>query len=196
MKRLSIPEVLESLEGKSKEDVISILKENDTRSLRHVLYVAFSKDIVINLPETRPVDLKLSEKPVGLTDSNLYRESRKFRIFLKGNGYDNLPKAKVESLFIGILESIHSDESELLLQIFIDRCLKSPITYQDVLEAFPGLLPNIQEPPAKKETQKEVVKEEPKKSEKVTVYKDMADVYEKNKKKNKNRKSSKKKKSK
>ena len=141
MKRLSIPEVLESLEGKSKEDVISILKENDTRSLRHVLYVAFSKDIVINLPETRPVDLKLSEKPVGLTDSNLYRESRKFRIFLKGNGYDNLPKAKVESLFIGILESIHSDESELLLQIFIDRCLKSPITYQDVLEVFPGVLP-------------------------------------------------------
>ena len=196
MKRLSIPEVLESLEGKSHEDVISILKKNDTRSLRHVLYVAFSKDIVINLPETRPVDLKLSENPVGLTDSNLYRESRKFRIFLKGNGYDNLPKAKVESLFIGILESIHSDESELLLQIFIDRCLKSPITYQDVLEAFPGLLPNIQEPPAEKETQKKVVKEEPKKSEKETVYKDISDVYEKNKKKNKNRKSSRKKKSK
>ena len=104
MKRLSIPEVLKSLENKSQEDIINILKKNDTRSLRHVLYVAFSKDIVINLPETRPVDLKLSENPVGLTDSNLYRESRKFRIFLKGNGYDNLPKAKVESLFIGILE--------------------------------------------------------------------------------------------
>ena len=83
MRRMSIPEVLESLEGKSQEDVISILRENDTRSLRHVLYVAFSKDIVINLPETRPDDIKLNEVGVGLTDSNLYRESRKFRIFLK-----------------------------------------------------------------------------------------------------------------
>ena len=73
MKRLSIPEVLQSLEGKSQEDVVNILKENDTRSLRHVLYIAFSKDIVINLPETRPTDLKLSEVAVGLTDSNLYR---------------------------------------------------------------------------------------------------------------------------
>lgn len=157
MNRLSIPEVLKSLEGKSQEDIISILRKNDTRSLRHVLYVAFSKDIVINLPETRPDGVKLSEVGVGLTDSNLYRESRKFRIFLKGNGYDNLPKTKIESLFIGILESIHSDESELLLQIFIDRSLKSSLTYQNVLEAFPGLLPNIQEPH---------VKEEPKKSEK------------------------------
>ena len=188
MKRLSIPEVLKSLENKSQEDIINILKKNDTRSLRHVLYVAFSKDIIINLPETRPVDLKLSENPIGLTDSNLYRESRKFRIFLKGNGYDNLPKAKVESLFIGILESIHSDESELLLQIFIDRCLKSSVTYQNVLEAFPGLLPNIQEPPT--------VKEEPKKIERTVVYKDMADVYEKNKKKSEKKTKTKKKSSK
>ena len=173
MRRMSIPEVLESLEGKSQEDVISILRENDTRSLRHVLYVAFSKDIVINLPETRPDDIKLNEVGVGLTDSNLYRESRKFRIFLKGNGYDNLPKTKVESLFIGILESIHSDESELLLQIFIDRSLKSSLTYQNVLEAFPGLLPNIQEPHVKKEKLEEVVKEEPKKSENSTVYEEL-----------------------
>ena len=194
MKRLSIPEVLEALEGKSHEEVVTKLRVEDTRTLRHVLYIAFSRDIVINLPETRPTDFKLNEIPVGLTDSNLYRESRKFRIFLKGNGYDNLPKPKLEDLFIGILESIHFDESELLLQIFIDRCLKSSLTYQDVLEAFPGLLPNIQEPLVKNESREEVLKEEPEQSENKISYKNLSDVYEKNKKKNKNKKPSKKKK--
>jgi len=181
MKRLSIPEVLQSLEGKSHEEIVDILKKNDTRSLRHVLYVAFSKDIDINLPETRPVDIKLSEVDVGLTDSNLYRESRKFRIFLKGNGYDNLPKTKVENLFIDILESIHSDESELLLQIFIDRSLKSSLSYQDVLKAFPGLLPDIQDT---------IVEES-------ESFKNLSEVYEKkSEKKTKTKKKSSKKKSK
>ena len=49
MSRLSIPEVLKLLEDKSQEEKIQILKSNDTRTLRTILYIAFSKKIKINL---------------------------------------------------------------------------------------------------------------------------------------------------
>ena len=179
MKRLSIPEVLKSLEGKSHEEVVRKLRVEDTRALRLVLYLSFSKDLLILLPKERPEDLKLQEVPVGLSQSNLFRESRKLRIFVKGSGYDHLKTAKREQLFIELLESLHQDEAELVLQIMVDRELQSSITYNDVFHAFPGLLPEKSEekpkpkkvskpkkpkkkPAPKPEPKVEEVKEEPK----------------------------------
>ena len=145
MKRLSIPEVLKSLEGKSHEEVLKKLRVEDTRALRLILYLSFSENLLILLPAERPEDLKLQDVPVGLSQSNLFRESRKLRIFVKGSGYDHLKTAKREQLFIELLESIHQDEAELVLQIMVDRELQSSITYNDVFHAFPGLLPEKSE---------------------------------------------------
>ena len=145
MKRLSIPEVLKSLEGKSHEEIVNKLRVEDTRALRLILYLSFYKDLVILLPKERPEDLKLQDVPVGLSKSNLFRESRKLRIFVKGSGYDHLKTSKRESLFIELLESIHQDEAELVLQVMVDRELQSSITYNDVFHAFPGLLPEKSE---------------------------------------------------
>jgi len=163
MKRLSIPEVLKSLEGKSHEEVVRKLRVEDTRALRLVLYLSFSKDLLILLPTERPEDLKLQEVPVGLSQSNLFRESRKLRIFVKGSGYDHLKTSKRESLFIELLESLHQDEAELVLQIMVDRELQSSITYNDVFQAFPGLLPEKSEekPKPKKVSKPKVQKKKP-----------------------------------
>lgn len=163
MKRLSIPEVLKSLEGKSHEEVVRKLRVEDTRALRLVLYLSFSKDLLILLPTERPEDLKLQEVPVGLSQSNLFRESRKLRIFVKGSGYDHLKTSKRESLFIELLESLHQDEAELVLQIMVDRELQSSITYNDVFHAFPGLLPEKSEekPKPKKVSKPKVQKKKP-----------------------------------
>ena len=87
MKRMSIPEVLKSLEGKSQEEKIQILRFNESKALKQILFLAFSKDVKFNLPETRPGDFKLQEVPEGLSTSNLYRQARKMRIFVKGYGY-------------------------------------------------------------------------------------------------------------
>ncbi len=145
MKRLSIPEVLKSLEGKSHEEVVKKLRVEDTRALRLILYLSFSENLLILLPAERPEDLKLQDVPVGLSQSNLFRESRKLRIFVKGSGYDHLKTAKREQLFIELLESIHQDEAELVLQIMVDKKLQTSITYNDVFHAFPGLLPEKSE---------------------------------------------------
>ena len=215
MKRLSIPEVLEQLEGKSKEEKTQLLIENDTRALRQILYLAFSKDVKINLPDERP-ELKLKSIPEGLGESNLYQQARKLRIFIEGTGYDHLSDLKRETIFIQIIESLSSSESELLLQILIDKKIKSSLEYSDVSSSLPGLLPEIKKSKKKAEPVKvisepvvEEVKEEPKEEKKPEPepaveevkeepesYKNMSEFYEKHRKdnkKSKNKKSSKKK---
>ena len=200
MSRLSIPELLKNLEGKSGEEKRKLLLENDTRALRQILYLAFSKDVQINLPNERP-ELKLKEVPEGLGETNLVQQARKLRIFIKGTGYDHLSDLKRETIFIQILESLSSSESELLLQLLVDKKLKSSLEYIDVSSSFPGLLPEIKKPkkPKKKPepvveevsgenvieqlrergTVVEEVKEESK--EEPVVYKNLSEVYEKNK---------------
>ena len=166
MKRLSIPEILESLEGKSQEEKIKILRSNDTRSLRQILFLAFSKDVKFNLPDSRPEGVKIEDTPVGLSTNTLYKQARKLRIFVEGTGYDHLTPIKRENIFIEILESVHKSEAELLLQLLIDRDLKTSLEYEDVRLAYHGLLPQlVDSSKPKKESKpkpKPVIKEEPK----------------------------------
>ena len=198
MARLTIPEVLELLEDKSSNERTDILQKNDTKSLRHVLYSAFHPDVEFALPSERPNDLKIEETPVGISDNTLFQQSRKLKIFMKNTGYDHLSDSKREVLFMQILESIHSTEAELLLQICIDRDIKSSLTYREVLEAFPELLPEVAleqavipevapDPIATPEVSSDAEK---------PVYQDMDEFYDKNKpkKKSKSKKSSKSKK--
>ena len=203
MKRLSIPEILEQLEGKSKEEKTQLLIENDTRALRQILYLAFSKDVKINLPDERP-ELKLKSIPEGLGESSLYQQARKLRIFIEGTGYDHLSDLKRETIFIQIIESLSSSEAELVLQLLIDKKIKSSLEYSDVSSSLPGLLPEIKKskkPKKKPEPVVEEVKEEPEPvveevKEEPESYKNMSEFYEKHRKdnkKSKNKKSSKKK---
>ncbi len=206
MARLTIPEVLELLESKGSDERTTILQQNDTKSLRHILYSAFHPDVEFALPSERPNDLKIDETPVGISTNSLYQQSRKLKIFMKNTGYDHLSDSKREVLFMQILESIHSTEAELLLQICVDRDLKSSLTHQEISEAFPGLLPAVEieatpepaveieatpEPEVAVEPEPEVAVEPEK-----PVYQDMDEFYDKNKpkKKSKSKKSSKSKK--
>lgn len=164
MKRMSIPEVLEALEGKSHEEKIEILRSNDTRSLRQILFLAFSKNVKFNLPDSRPEGVKIEDAPIGLSTNTLYKQARKLRIFVEGTGYDHLTPIKRENIFIEILESVHKSEAELLLQLLIDRDLKTSLEYEDVRLAYHGLLPQLVDSsePKKKSEPKPVIKEEPK----------------------------------
>ncbi len=187
MKRLSIPEILNSTEGKSKEEKITILRNNSTRALRYILYTSFSESLEFNLPKTRPKDLKIEDQPVGLAYNSLYKQSRKLRIFIKNNGYDNVSENKRKQILLEMLESVDNDERELLLQILFDRKLKISLEYDVVKEAFPELLPEKQPEP------KPVIEEVKKES---VVYENMSDVYQKNKKKSEKKTKTKKKSSK
>ena len=42
MKRLSIPEIFDSLESKESAERVQILRQNDSKSLRQILHVSFN----------------------------------------------------------------------------------------------------------------------------------------------------------
>lgn len=154
MRTKSIPEILKECEKlESSEERVKYLKNNDTKTLRQVIYSAFHPDIDFVFPTTRP-DFTVNPGPVGVCESHLYREAKKIKYFIKNFTSSGTKMYKLENVFIEMLESLHETESELLLQICVDRNLQTDLKYEEVQQAFPDMLPLVERVVEKKEPQK------------------------------------------
>lgn len=137
-----IPEILQKAdEAKGKDEKIKILRDNDSQPLRAMLYLNYAKDIKWNLPEGEPPFKKDKQTPMGLSETNLYKETRRLYIWTKSDV--NLTKFKREHLFIEMLEGLHWTEAEMLCAIKDKQLQKKYKSIKEALvrEAFPGLLP-------------------------------------------------------
>ena len=144
MRTKSIPEILKECEKlESSEERVKYLKNNDTKTLRQVIYSAFHPDIDFVFPTTRP-DFTVNPGPVGVCESHLYREAKKIKYFIKNFTSSGTKMYKLENIFIEMLESLHETESELLLQICVDRKLQTNLKYEEVQQAFPDMLPFVE----------------------------------------------------
>ena len=144
MRTKSIPEILKECEElASSEDRVKYLKNNDSRTLRQVIYSAFHPDVDFVFPTTRP-DFTVNPGPVGVCESHLYREAKKLKYFIKNLTNPNTKIYKLENIFIQMLEALHETESELLLQICVDRNLQTKLKYEEVQRAFPDMLPFVE----------------------------------------------------
>ncbi len=158
MRTKSIPEILKECEKlESSDDRVKYLKNNDTKTLRQVMYSAFHPDVDFVFPATRP-DFTVNPGPVGVCETHLYREAKKIKYFIKNFTNPNTKSYKLENTFIEMLESVHETESELLLQICVDRNLQTDLKYEEVQRAFPDMLPLVE-----KVAEQIVEKEEPQK---------------------------------
>lgn len=153
MRTKTIPEILKECEQLSSKERTSFLKKNDSATLRQILYTAFHPNVEIILPNVRP-EYKKNPGPIGVCESHLYRESKKLKYFIKQFSYPGTKIYKLENTFIEILESLHETESELLLQICIDRKLKTKLKYDEIQKAFPEMLPVIEKPKKVKKSSK------------------------------------------
>ncbi len=154
MRTKSIPEILKECEKlESSEERVKYLKNNDTKTLRQVIYSAFHPDIDFVFPTTRP-DFTVNPGPVGVCESHLYREAKKIKYFIKNFTSSGTKMYKLENVFIEMLESLHETESELLLQICVDRNLQTDLKYEEVQLAFPDMLPLVERVVEKKEPKK------------------------------------------
>ena len=148
-----ISEVLQRVSNaKTKGKKVEILQEYKSPALTKLLLCNFSKNIEFVFPpgETpyRPLD-----RPKGIEHQMLISEHRKLDKFIKktvngvtyygcSNGTrPNIQQLKKESLWIQILESLHSEEAELL-DLVKDKKLtdRYKVTKQNVIDAFPELL--------------------------------------------------------
>lgn len=131
-------EVIESASKvKTKADKIKILRENDSWALRDVLRGTLDKKIEWQLPNTPPPYNKCEEYNAP---ANLLRKNKMFKYFIKTPNSHQMNQLKRESLFIGLLESIHPKDAELVVAMVSKKPFGGGITSKLVNEAFPNLL--------------------------------------------------------
>jgi hypothetical protein len=138
--RLLISEVLQKVSNaKTKAEKIKLLHEYNTQTLRSILIWNFDESVKSLLPEGE-VPYTPNEAPAGTEHTLLEQESKRFYYFV-ANGNANIPQVKRETMFIQMLEGLHSSEAELMV-LTKDKKLgkKYKITRACVEEAFPQIV--------------------------------------------------------
>lgn len=123
---------------KTDEDKISVLKQHENDALKTLFIWNFDPSVISVLP-TGPVPYRPNENPLGTDHSSLRREHKNLYHFVKG-GNDSLSTIRRETIFIQILESLHPNESEILVLVK-DKNLTSKykITKEIVEKAYPDI---------------------------------------------------------
>lgn len=130
-------EVLSEMGKKrTKEDKVKVLKSNESWALKDIIRGSIDSTVKWNLPPGVPPYTACQEHN---HPSNLLRENTKFKYFVKGGEGDKLPAVKRERIFIGLIESVHPKDAELVIAM-VNKEKPYGLTRPIVEEAFPGLL--------------------------------------------------------
>ena len=107
-------EILDKVhKAKTKDQKVSILKQNDSDGLRMVIKSSFDPKIEWAIPEGE-VPYRANDVPVGTEHTVLAMESKKLWHFIKGAD-KGTPPHKKETMFIQMLEGLHDSEAKLLI---------------------------------------------------------------------------------
>ena len=124
--------------AKTKSSKIKILQENRSPALVSLFVWNFDPSIESALPEGE-VPYTPNDSPTVDSQSKLASQYRTLYNYVKG-GNDGLKRARRESLFIELLESLHPDEAELVCLVKDkDLSKKYRITHNVVKEAYPDV---------------------------------------------------------
>ena len=105
--------------GKVKKDKVKILKEGNCRALQQICQWAYNPNIESMLPEGKPPYIE-NDAPEGTEHMLLRAEGDKLWRFVSSNGRPADPKLQAtqrERMFIRLLEGLHKDEAELLINV-------------------------------------------------------------------------------
>lgn len=137
--KLMLSEIIQKVHGaKTKAKKIELLQQYNSQVLRSLLIVNFDESVQTRIPEG-DVPYRKNDSPKGTEHTLLEHEGKKLYYFVKG-GADQVPTLKIESMFIQMLEGLHEEEAELLVDAFNRRLHKKyRITKAVVSEAFPSI---------------------------------------------------------
>ena len=138
IKNLTIHEILTRVgTRKTKEERIEVLKEYNCLALRDILKGGFDDEIQFLLPEGEP---PYEPAPERNPPTTLHKMSKKFRYFAVGGPGERLPKARVEKMFIQVLEAIDPRDAKLVIAMKDKNLDYRGLNKKLVSEAFPGLI--------------------------------------------------------
>src|SRR6056300_1002435 len=138
----SRPELYEMLQNianaKSRKEKIDLVKSYvDTyQSFADYLRCVFDPRINFLLPESRPPFDLANEEHVP---STWHKQHMNLKYFVKGG--PNIHELKRETMFIGLLESVHPQDAEILVTMLAKKTECKGLTAALVKEASPQLLP-------------------------------------------------------
>ena len=121
---------------KKKADRIKVLQQNESWALKDVLRGTFDDTVNWLLPDGDP---PYTPSEVHNHPTSLLREHKKFGYFARGGPNKDMPKFKIEKMYIGMLEGIHPEDARAVIKMINKEAPKN-ITEEIVKEAFPGLI--------------------------------------------------------
>tara|TARA_B100001094_G_scaffold92279_1_gene88186 strand:- start:1062 stop:1478 length:417 start_codon:yes stop_codon:yes gene_type:complete len=135
--RMYVYEVFEDInKAQTKKEKVAILKENETWALKDIIKGSMDPNIKWHLPAG---EVPYTPSQPHNAPSNLKRQNTKFSYFAKGGKGEEMPQYKREKVFLGIVESIHPKDAELMVNM-INKKTPEGVTKAVIQEAFPGLI--------------------------------------------------------
>ncbi len=134
-------EIFEEFEkATTKQERINILRREGDERFRFFLQLAFNPAIEFDI--VLPHMYRPAKEPAGLNYAYLDTEMPKMYRFIKGHPMrpQNFTAEKTTQLILVMLESLHRDESALILKIFKKEFKVKNLTANLVREAFPDLI--------------------------------------------------------
>ena len=134
-----LSEVLDAVsKARSKAKKVELLKEYDSPAIRAVLIWNYDASVKSMLP-VGDVPYSPNESPKGTDHNRLTAEYKNLYHYVKG-GNDPLPALRRESMFIQLLERLHSEEAQLIC-LTKDKNLnqKYKLTQEIISEAYPDI---------------------------------------------------------
>lgn len=135
---LDVYEVFELFEkAKTRKEKIDVLKQHESWALKDVLKGALDPNIEWLLPKG---EVPYTPCEAHSTPSTLLRKNKDFRYVVKGGTGGQMPAIKREKIFLGIVESIHPRDAELVCAMINKKLPVKGLTVKIAQEAFPELL--------------------------------------------------------
>lgn len=139
IKNMYVHEVFERVgEAKTRKEKIEILRKYNSREIRDILKGSFDDSVKFNLPKGAPPYTPGSSRSPG---SVLRKQHKRFHHFIATPQRPRAP-AKIETIFIQMLESLHPKEAQIVVWMK-DKDLSGKykgLTKKLVADAFPGLI--------------------------------------------------------
>ena len=139
-RRLELFEILDSISAEKKEaDKVALIKLYASKYSAFTDYIrcVFDERVQFLLPDSRPPFTPADE---GTSPSTWHKQNMKLTYFVKGLKADKMNVVRRESMFIGMLESVHPQDAEILIDMVAKKTPCKGLTVKRVKEAIPNLL--------------------------------------------------------
>lgn len=139
---LAIYEILDEFKAApTRSDKIRVLRENDSKALRYVLYLTFHPSIQFYTTEFPHYYKPNTDSQQGFSWSHLGIEMRRIPAFIKDHPTSiPLTAQKKEELLTQLLEALEPREAEIVIAMFRKQLPAVDLTQDLVNEAFPNFL--------------------------------------------------------